>query len=98
MNTVVLIPAYKSAFDIDEEACVKRYVKIFKNRDIVFTLPEHLNSSYYTQTFPEVGQRRFDARFFKGIKGYNKLLLSEGFYRAFERYDYMLIAQPDAVL
>lgn len=98
MKTVVLIPAYKSAFDADEEACVKRYVRVFKNRDLVFTLPESLDSSYYTRTFPTVGQRRFDQRFFRGIEGYNRLLLSEGFYRAFDRYDYMLIAQPDAVV
>ena len=98
MKTVVLIPAYKDAFDADEEACVKRYVRVLKDRDLVFILPDGLDSRYYAKVFPTVGQRRFDARFFKGTGGYNRLLLSEGFYRAFDRYDYMLIAQPDAVI
>ncbi len=98
MSIVVLIPAYKPAFDADEEACVKRYVKVLKDRDLVFTLPEGLDSRYYAETFPTVGQRRFPAKYFRNITGYNKLLLSEDYYNAFDKYEYMLIAQPDAVI
>lgn len=98
MKAVVIIPAYKPQFDADEEACVQRYVKVFSERELVFVLPEGLNSSYYAKRFPGVGQRRFAAEYFKGIRGYNRLLLSDVFYAAFERYEYMLIAQPDAVL
>ena len=97
-KVIVVIPAYKPEFDEDEEACVRRFVSVFSGRDLVFTLPEGLDSSYYTKCFPSIGQRRFPAKFFRGIKGYNKLLLSDEYYAAFDRYEYMLIAQPDATV
>ncbi|MBR5419977.1 MAG: hypothetical protein IK115_02385 [Lachnospiraceae bacterium] len=98
MKIVVLIPAYKPQFDSDEEACVQRYMKVLAQRDIVFVLPEGLDSRWYTKHFPKAGQRCFPAQYFKNIRGYNRLLLSESFYDAFSEYEYMLLAQPDAVI
>jgi hypothetical protein len=40
--------------------------------------------------------KEFKSSFFKGIDGYNKLLLSSKFYRVFDEYEYMLIYQTDA--
>jgi hypothetical protein len=39
---------------------------------------------------------RFEPRFFAGIDGYNRLLLSPGFYRRFEAYAQLLVCQTDA--
>ena len=40
-----------------------------------------------------------NARFFKSIGGYNKLLLSSDFYRRFENLsEYLLIVQPDVTI
>ncbi|MBR3102943.1 MAG: hypothetical protein IKH46_03885 [Lachnospiraceae bacterium] len=94
---VALIPAYKLQFDADEQACVERYFQVLTG-DIVFTVPQSLDVSWYEEHFPKGTFRRFPNKFFQGIRGYNKLLLSEDFYTAFEDYKYLLIAQPDAVV
>ena len=94
---VALIPAYKPSFNVDEQACVDRYFRVLTG-DIVFTVPEGLDLSWYEKQFPKAAFRRFPDKYFKGIRGYNKLLLSEDFYTAFEQYEYLLIAQPDAVV
>lgn len=40
----------------------------------------------------------FEKGYFANIKGYNRLLRSGFFYRAFESYEYMLICQLDALV
>ena len=94
---VALIPAYKPQFDADETACVERYFSVLRG-DMVFTVPESLDTAWYEEHFPKAALVRFPDRYFKGIRGYNRLLLSEEFYTAFETYEYLLIAQPDAVV
>lgn len=95
---VALIPAYKPRFDADEQACVERYFRVLTAEKIVFTVPFGLDTAWYEAHFPKACYQRFPDRYFRGIKGYNKLLLSEDFYAAFSEYDYLLIAQPDAVV
>ncbi len=95
---ITLIPAYKPAFDEDERQCVERYVKVLTEGDIAFFVPEGLDVSWYKEHFPTVHYIRFPHRYFKGIRGYNRLLLSDRFYRRFSRYPYILIAQPDAAV
>ncbi len=65
---------------------------------MAFFVPEGLDVSWYKEHFPTLPFERFDRRFFKGIKGYNRLLLSDAFYARFSKYPYLLIAQPDAVV
>lgn len=93
----VVIPAYKTSFSEDEKKCILKYVSVFKDRDIYFVLPKSLDRSWYEDVFPMIKYKPFDDKFFKGIKGYNKLMLSISFYEAFLDYDYILLAQPDAV-
>jgi len=38
----------------------------------------------------------FSDHFFKGVSGYNRLMLSEEFYERFAKYDYILVHQLDA--
>lgn len=38
----------------------------------------------------------FHENYFKSIDGYNKLMLSPSFYKAFSNYEYILIYQLDA--
>ena len=65
---VALIPAYKPAFDADEQACVERYFQVLTG-DIVFTVPESLDLSWYEERFPKAAFRRFSDRYFKGPEG-----------------------------
>ncbi|MCA9324585.1 hypothetical protein KDA23_00755 [Candidatus Saccharibacteria bacterium] len=47
-------------------------------------------ASFHIQTFP--------SKYFSSVKGYNGLLMSKEFYRQFERYEYILIVQTDALV
>lgn len=94
----VVIPAYKLRFDYDEERCVHKYFQVLKGEDIYFILPEGLDKSWYESIFPEAKYKTYADKFFKGIAGYNRLMLDTAFYESFSDYEYMLIAQPDAIL
>lgn len=97
ISCCIVIPAYKDFFDKDEAAAVNAYFKVF-TEDKYFIVPESLDMKRYTDAYPDALIKRFPDSFFKGTKGYNKLMLSDFFYRAFKKYEYMLIAQPDAAL
>ncbi len=94
----VLIPVYKKKTDADETACIDRYFKILSQYDLIFFVPESLDLSWYEKRYPSAKFERFADRYFTGTKGYNRLLLSDAFYARFASYDYILIAQPDAVI
>lgn len=95
---IVVIPAYKTSFNHDEEMCVKKYAEVLCDEELYFIVPESLDLSYYSKTFPEVKTKTYEDKYFKGILGYNKLMLSRDFYNSLSNYEYMLIAQPDAVI
>ncbi len=94
---VTLIPAYKERFDEDEEKCVARYFGVLDSEKI-FTVPESLDTSWYEKRYEGAKFERFEDRYFKGIRGYNRLLLDTAFYKRFAKWEYVLIAQPDATL
>ena len=75
-----------------------KYVQVLKGEDIFFIAPENLNTDYYETEFPDIRYKRYKDKYFKGILGYNKLMLSTDFYDSFSEYEYMLIAQPDACI
>ncbi|HPF28589.1 MAG TPA: DUF5672 family protein [Lachnospiraceae bacterium] len=98
MRCITLIPIYKETLDANEEACVLRYQRVLGNADVFFLAPQKMNTNWYQSHFPQIQYRFFQKRYFTGVKSYNHLMLSPAFYRSFEEYDYMLIAQTDAVI
>ena len=95
---ITVIPIYKKQLSADEEACVVKYAAVLQGTPIVFAAPEHLDCAWYQERFPKIGYERFADRFFTGTKSYNRLMLSEDFYRCFLNYEYLLVAQTDAVI
>ena len=95
---VVAVPIYKKCFSHDEEQCVKKYATVLSEEKLIFICPESLDKSYYKEQFPTFDYESFQDKYFKCIAGYNKLMLSESFYGRFDNYEYILIAQPDAVI
>lgn len=98
MKCIVIIPIYKTELNADEASCVQRYIDVLRGEALCFVGPESLERSYYQERFPGLLWEPFAPKYFKGTKGYNHLLLSDHFYERFQDYDYMLIAQTDAVL
>ncbi len=96
----VIIPVYKERLTRDEELSVERTCNVLVLRDIYFVAPIGLPIEYYTRFTKQKNVRieYFEMSYFKGIRGYNKLMLDLKFYYRFQAYQYMLIAQPDAFI
>ena len=60
--------------------------------------PKGLNLCKLSQQYPMLSFESFEDEYFKGISGYNRLMMSEVFYRRFIGYEYILIYQLDAYI
>lgn len=98
MNSVkIVIPIYKTDLNESEQMSLSRSLKILNTHQFVVACPDGLNLNPLNKYFENVKweEQRFPAHFFKGIDGYNQLMLSEIFYEAFSDVDYILICQTD---
>lgn len=98
LKAAVIIPIYKPVIDQGEQESLIQAFKILGKHPIVFIKPSTLDISSYLPIIGHTGYNieTFDPHFFKDIKGYNELMLSELFYERFLQYDFMLIYQLDA--
>ena len=94
----VVIPVYKALSAYDVEA-LAMYRRVFSRRDIWCAMPSSLDAQTRDVLKGSFGFRLkdFDSSFFKSVDSYSRLLTLPLFYRAFGDYQYMLIAQLDAV-
>lgn len=95
----VTIPVYKSALSDFETISFSRALEVFAEYPIVLVYPDNLDVSKYREIAAghnkSIAFENFDELFFKGIDGYNKLMLSTAFYERFQRFEYILIYQLD---
>lgn len=96
----IVTPVYKELKDKYEELSFRQCLKILHRYPIYLLTHEHLPLSSYERIAAEYGikleQVFFDASFFTGITGYNRLMKSKTFYQSFMEYEYILIYQLDA--
>lgn len=94
----VIIPIYKVDLPYIEEVSLKNNLKILSNFTIVFVCPNSLNADKIEELAASniFEVERFDDDFFKGIEGYNRLMMSDVFYKRFLNVEYILICQTDA--
>lgn len=92
----VLIPIYKEILTDLEIESVNQCLNVLNAYSIIFIYPNGLNLEFYKSNFPSIDKYTcFDEKYFKSIKGYNELMLSPMFYKAFETFQYMLVYQTD---
>lgn len=95
MKVAVVIPFYTNSISTTEMLSLKQCNSILKDFPIVFVSPMHFEiSAEYEKLY--TNRVSFDDDYFKSVDGYNKLMLSIEFYKAFSNYDYILIHQLDA--
>lgn len=95
----VTIPIYKRYPDENELISLKQCFAVLHSHPIVFFAPMSLDITFYEdfcKSRSVFKVERFNDDYFKGIDGYNALMLSKHFYRAFNNYKYILIYQLDA--
>lgn len=89
----VVMPVARLPLSVDEEISLRhlrKYLGAFDRYVIgLRRLPKELS---------DFRLRRFPARYFSGRYEYNRLLLTERFYRAFAGYKYILIYQLDCLV
>lgn len=96
----VVISVWKENISECEALAISQCLKVLKDHPIVFVSPMHLNLDAYKslcdQNNNDFYVERFDDGFFEDILAYNHLLLNIEFYKRFEKYEYILLYQPDA--
>lgn len=96
MSAAVVIPVYKQEMSKMEEISLMQCLKILGDFPVFIICPKNFNKQSYEKfnlTFEE-----FETHYFKGISGYNSLMLASHFYERFLNYDYILIHQLDAFI
>ncbi|WP_066220653.1 DUF5672 family protein [Formosa haliotis] len=96
MKICVVIPVYKSAITKNEAIALKQCLRVLNTFDTYFCEPESIDTTTIRKEAAQIKVEKFNNDFFKGILGYNKLMLSSEFYNRFKNYDYILIHQLDA--
>lgn len=96
----IVIPVYKELTDKYEELSFRQCLKILHNHPVFLLTHKNLPLSSYERVAVEynikLGCVFFDASFFTGIAGYNRLMKSKALYQSFLAYHYILIYQLDA--
>lgn len=98
-KTIILVPIYKERLDPLEQFSLEHSLTVLGGRrPVLFIGPEGLDISDYQERHPGMQYLAFPRESFASIPGYNRLLLSPGFYTRFLSYEFMLILQTDAIL
>ena len=99
---VVLIPLYKLALTEAELFSIQLTLRTLKDYPVSIACPDTLKNDFAALAqqwdHPNIQVDAFADTYFKGIAGYNDLLKSKFFYQQYAQYEYMLIAQPDALI
>lgn len=101
-QVIVVVPVYLPKMRETEVVSFDRTISVLGRHPIALVAPEGLNMDSYFQLavskHANLFVERFPQAYFEGIKGYNKLMLSYEFYKRFEKYEYILIAQLDTFI
>lgn len=93
-TVAIAIPYYKNNLTPAEQISLNQCLKILSSYDTFLVSPESLDVNPAISVSMKV--QKFGDEYFKDIRGYNNLMLSETFYQRFAAYDYVLIYQLDA--
>lgn len=75
---------------------MEQCLKLLSSYSIVVIKPESLDLDDIINFYGLTHIEAFPDKYFVSLRAYNKLVLSEEFYRSFQHYTYMLIYQLDA--
>jgi hypothetical protein len=89
----VVVPVGRLPLTADEQISMRHLRKHLSAFDRYIIGPQSL-----PQQFSDFKLKRFPDRYFAGVYEYNRLLLTEKFYREFEAYEYILIYQLDCLV
>src|SRR5262245_52795723 len=93
-TVAIVVPWYnKTEITLDEELSFRHLFHFLGPYDKFLAIPQSLNFA-----LPGFAVKRFQNRFFGSARANTKLMLSAGFYEAFNNYKYVLVYQSDALV
>lgn len=92
----VVIPVYRAEMSAYERVSFQQCLRVLGHYPIILLKPVSLDVTALTAGAPTVSAVSFADAYFENVAGYNRLLMSEAFYEAFARFQYILIHQLDA--
>lgn len=95
-QVIITLPVYRFPLTDNEKTSVRYLLHFLGDYEITLIAPRSLKIS--DPLLRPLQVTRFDDKYFTGIPGYNKLVLSRGFYDSFKAYEYMLIYQLDCLV
>ncbi len=99
MKLNVIIPIYRPRLPENEAQALLNNTRRLSQWDITLLCPEGLDISAVSRLVPTAAVVRVSDEWLgsrNGIQGYNRMMLSEEFYRLFEAWDYVLVCHTDA--
>ena len=96
-EVAIVIPVYKEDMDKHEKMSFCRALEVFVDYPLFLVGPKGINYRNYHK-LKKLHIFYFDDKYFKGISGYNRLMLSLDFYKTCLDYRYILIYQLDAFI
>lgn len=98
MKAAIVIHIYKPKLNEFEIISVRNCIEVLNKYPIKYVAPLSLDISWYSSKFKlnESSVLRFENKYFKCLKGYNRLMTSLKFFHSFIGYDYILIHHADA--
>lgn len=100
-RAAVLVPLYKESITTAEEFSLRTTLAVLSKHDVFVICPERLSgylSSLKKAADLVFGIEYFPDAYFSGFRGYNRLLMSANFYSRFDKYEYILVVQTDALV
>ncbi len=94
-EVAVVIPMYKKELSELEKISLTQGMKIFRNYDVFLMMPYSLK---FYGNIGGIKEIRFEDKWFASSQTYSGLLMKKEFYKAFEKYKYILIYQLDAFI
>ena len=95
-QVAIVIPFYREELTDFEKIALLQCQKILAEYPKIAVKPRSLNLPAEASALTNLETISFDDEYFKDVWGYNRLMLSDFFYRSFSEYQYVLIYQLDA--
>ncbi len=95
-QVAIVIPIYTTKLSENEWISLRQCAKTLNKHPIFIVAPNSIDLSIINNKIFGLYEERFNDDYFRSIADYNRLMLSEVFYRRFEKYKYILIHQTDA--
>jgi hypothetical protein len=96
MNPAVVIPIYRFPLQSNEKKSLEYLFRFLSDFDIIFVSPDIEIPLQWRKKISRA--EIFDKKHFSSVESYSRLLMSDLFYRRFDKYSHILIYQLDCLV